>query len=181
MGVRTGDRIRLTISRAFIGRHLANVDAYAAACRALTRAAARVAGETTHVPVAVRVNAADDISRGQGFLTITGSSAEAGDDGQTGRGNRANGLITPFRPMTLEAAAGKNPISRVGKLHNVAANRLAAAVVANVAEIVEAYCHLASEIEARIDEPQLAYLQVRTAEARLADSHRASHPWHSNG
>jgi len=43
------------------------------------------------------------------YLTVTGTSAEAGDDGQVGRGNRANGLITPCRPMSLEAVAGKIP------------------------------------------------------------------------
>ena len=79
------------------------------------------------IPGVVRVNTADDLTRGLVFLTVTGTSAECGDDGQTGRGNRANGLITPFRPMTMEAVAGKNPISHVGKLDNTAANRLAAA------------------------------------------------------
>jgi S-adenosylmethionine synthetase len=169
MGIRTGDRIRLTVSCAFVDRHLENIEAYAAARHALTGVVARAAGEITQMPAQVRVNAADILSRGQVFLTVTGTSAEAGDDGQTGRGNRANGLITPFRPMTLEAAAGKNPISHVGKLYNVAANRLAAAVVANVAEAVEAHCHLVSEIGTPIDEPQLAYLRVRTADNKLAD------------
>lgn len=40
-------------------------------------------------------------------LTVTGLSAEMGDDGQVVRGNRVSGLITPDRPMSLEAAAGK--------------------------------------------------------------------------
>jgi S-adenosylmethionine synthetase len=31
------------------------------------------------------------------------------------------GLITPFRSASLEAAAGKNPISHVGKVYNVLA------------------------------------------------------------
>ncbi|MHA1487030.1 MAG: methionine adenosyltransferase, partial [Promethearchaeota archaeon] len=53
------------------------------------------------------------------YLTITGTSAEAGDDGEVGRGNRSNGLITPCRPMSLEAVCGKNPINHVGKLYNV--------------------------------------------------------------
>ncbi|MEM3192421.1 MAG: methionine adenosyltransferase, partial [Candidatus Parvarchaeota archaeon] len=49
----------------------------------------------------------------------TGLSAEAGDDGAVGRGNRVNGLITPNRPMTLEAAAGKNPVSHIGKIYSL--------------------------------------------------------------
>lgn len=67
------------------------------------------------------VNTADDPDSGYVYLTVTGTSAESGDDGQAGRGNRANGLITPFRPMTLEAVAGKNPITHVGTLYNVLA------------------------------------------------------------
>jgi S-adenosylmethionine synthetase len=46
-------------------------------------------------------------------LTVTGTSAENGDDGQVGRGNRINGLITPYHPMSLEATSGKKP----GKPH----------------------------------------------------------------
>jgi S-adenosylmethionine synthetase len=168
MGVRRRDRIGLTISCAFIGQHLSDLDAYASARHALADAAVRAALEVTQIPVAARINTADDLARGLVFLTVTGTSAESGDDGQTGRGNRANGLITPFRPMTMEAVAGKNPISHVGKLYNTAASRLAAAIVANVGEISEAQCHLLSEIGTPIDEPQLALIRVRTPDSGLA-------------
>ena len=73
----------------------------------------------------VRVNAADDLTAGAVYLTVTGTSGENGDDGQVGRGNRVNGLITPCRPMSLEAAAGKNPVTHVGKLYNVVAREIA--------------------------------------------------------
>ncbi|MDG7047205.1 MAG: methionine adenosyltransferase, partial [Nitrososphaerota archaeon] len=53
------------------------------------------------------------------YLTVTGLSAENGDDGAVGRGNRVNGLITPSRPMTLEAAAGKNPVTHIGKIYSL--------------------------------------------------------------
>lgn len=168
MGVRRHDRVALTISCAFIGQFLSDIDAYAGARHALLEAAGKAALEITQMPVAVRVNTADDLTRGQVFLTVTGTSAEAGDDGQTGRGNRANGLITPFRPMTLEAVAGKNPISHVGKLYNAAASRMAATIVANVTEITEAECYLVSEIGTPIDEPQLALIRVRTPDCGLA-------------
>jgi S-adenosylmethionine synthetase len=116
----------------------------------------------------VRVNTADDLPRESIYLTVTGTSAEAGDDGQTGRGNRANGLITPFRPMTLEAVRGKNPITHVGKLYNVAAARLAAALVAEAPSVVEAECHFVSEIGAPIDAPPLAFIALRTLEDHLS-------------
>src|SRR5262245_32215895 len=72
------------------------------------------------------VKLADDLDRGDVFLTVTGTSAEAGDDGEVGRGNRVSGLITPYRAMALEAAAGKNPVNHIGKLYNLAAPRICA-------------------------------------------------------
>ncbi|WP_276206250.1 methionine adenosyltransferase, partial [Streptomyces ossamyceticus] len=48
-----------------------------------------------------------------------------GDVGVVGRGNRVNGLITPMRPMSIEAPAGKNPLDHTGKIYNVMAMRLA--------------------------------------------------------
>ena len=75
----------------------------------------------------VRLNEMDERGRGTNgcYLTVTGTSAEGGDDGAVGRGNRANGLITPNRPMTLEAVAGKNPINHIGKLYSLYAFKLA--------------------------------------------------------
>jgi S-adenosylmethionine synthetase len=58
-----------------------------------------------------------DFENGFPYLTITGSSIECGDDGQVGRGNRYNGLITPCKPMTMEAYCGKNNKNHVGKLY----------------------------------------------------------------
>jgi len=67
--------------------------------------------------VSAEVNCADDLSKGSIYLTVTGTSGESGDDREVGRGNRVNGLITPFRPMVTEAAAGKNPINYVDKIY----------------------------------------------------------------
>ena len=73
-----------------------------------------------------RLNARDVPEKDELYLTYTGSSIESGDEGVVGRGNRVNGLITPLRPMNLEGANGKNPVYHVGKLYNIAAQRLAA-------------------------------------------------------
>lgn len=59
-----------------------------------------------------------DFENGYPYLTITGSSIECGDDGQVGRGNRYNNLITPCKPMTIEAYHGKNNKNHVGKLYS---------------------------------------------------------------
>jgi S-adenosylmethionine synthetase len=118
MGVRIGGQASLTVACAIIGRHVPDLAAYLqvrqhAADIARSEAATALGGDA-----AVSINTADDPGANSVYLTVTGTSAEAGDDGQTGRGNRANGLITPSRPMTLESIAGKNPITHVGKLAN---------------------------------------------------------------
>ncbi len=41
--------------------------------------------------VRVNVNTGDRVDKGILYLTVTGTSAEHGDDGMTGRGNRASG------------------------------------------------------------------------------------------
>lgn len=160
MGVREGDNISLTVSCAFVGRALANIAAYSAATEALQVSAVDAARGVVVGDVVVRVNTADDLASGSVFLTVSGTSAEEGDDGQTGRGNRANGLMTPCRPMTLEALAGKNPVTHVGKLYNAAASKLAAAIVAEVPSITEAECFLVSQIAAPVDRPRIALLRV---------------------
>ena len=62
------------------------------------------------------------------YLTLTGTVADTGDVGVTGRGNRMNGLITPGRNMSIEAVAGKNPLDHTGKLYNALAYDLAKAI-----------------------------------------------------
>jgi S-adenosylmethionine synthetase len=118
----------------------------------------------------VVVNAEDVPERGELFLTIAGTSAEHGDDGEVGRGNRANGLITPYRPMTLEAAAGKNPVNHVGKLYNLAAARITAEIVRELPEISEASCVLVSRIGDRIDAPQAGDVELVLDDPRRVES-----------
>lgn len=73
--------------------------------------------------VTIIVNNADN--ENTCFMTKRGSSVEAGDSGMTGRGNRLNGLITPFRYMTLEAYSGKNNQTHIGKIYQKLAIDLA--------------------------------------------------------
>ncbi|VVB62632.1 S-adenosylmethionine synthase [uncultured archaeon] len=105
----------------------------------------------------VSVNAAD--SGSNIFLTVTGTSIEMGDDGATGRGNRGNGLITPMRPMTMEAIAGKNPVSHVGKIYNVLAERMAKEI-AQQDGVEEAYVTLVSKIGSPLDKPLLRGVRI---------------------
>jgi S-adenosylmethionine synthetase len=166
MGVRTGETFQLTIACAFIAAEVRDMAAYQAR-KAQVRALALDAARTiSRAPVDITINAADGDTEDSVYLTVTGTSAEAGDDGEVGRGNRVNGLITPCRPMSMEAAAGKNPVSHVGKLYHLVAGRIAHQLVAEIAEVTEAQCMLVSAIGHPVDQPQIAEVKVRLMEAR---------------
>lgn len=162
MGLRRGDAVRLTVAAAMVGRYLQTMDDYLAERQAVERAACALAAEHGLPDCRVAINAADDPNGGSVYLTVTGTSAEGGDDGQVGRGNRVNGLITPYRPMSLEAAAGKNPVTHVGKLYNVVARRIAETLVADVPEIRAAQCFLVSQIGSPLTSPALLDVKLRT-------------------
>jgi S-adenosylmethionine synthetase len=161
MGIRQKHRIHLTVACAFVDRHLPNVASYRHACERVAAMARDIALEVSGLDVVVQVNTADRPDAEQVYLTVTGTSAEAGDDGQAGRGNRANGLITPYRPMTLEAAAGKNPVNHVGKLYQLAAERIAQGVVARVPDLEASECVMASAIGDPVDRPQIVDVHVQ--------------------
>jgi S-adenosylmethionine synthetase len=173
MGLRDGQRIRLTIACALIGRHCPDAGAYVRQKENVAHLAREAAEGETPLPLELEVNAGDAVERGRLYLTVTGTSAEAGDDGQAGRGNRANGLITPYRPMTLESVAGKNPVSHVGKLYNLAAERIAAALVAELPGVRGAECRLLSRIGHPVADPPLVELRLRCEGAR-ADAQRGA-------
>ena len=162
MGVRYGAAVSLTIACAMIGRYLFSLDEYMAETAAIRRRIQDLAANCSFDDCRVHVNAADDPASGSVYLTVTGTSAEAGDDGEVGRGNRVNGLITPYRPMSLEATAGKNPVSHVGKIYSVLARQIAEAIVSDVAEVAAAECYLVSEIGSPVTKPAIAHVRVAT-------------------
>lgn len=167
MGVRRGKGIELTVSCAFVDRHVSGIDDYAEKKGRVAALARDVARRFFDGDVAVSVNTADDLGSGSVFLTVTGSSAEAGDDGEAGRGNRMNGLITPYRPMTIESWAGKNPITHVGKLYYLVAGLTAAALVEEIPEVEEAQCFLVSQIGRPLNDPSVADIRLRLSDRGL--------------
>ena len=162
MGVRNGDHIRITIAMAFVDKYVDSLKDYLEKKEIVENYAYALAQKLTDKEVNIFLNTADEPENESVYITVTGTSAEAGDDGQVGRGNRVNGLITPYRPMSLEAAAGKNPVSHIGKIYNTAAMDLAERVVAEVEEVDEAYVYLVSQIGKPITEPQVCDVKLRT-------------------
>ena len=160
MGVRKQNTLELTVACAFVDRYIANIDDYVSKKASLISLVEQAVRTESSLPVHVNVNAADDIANSSLYLTVTGTSAESGDDGEVGRGNRVNGLISPYRPMNMEAAAGKNPVTHVGKLYNIVAQRISASLIKELEEVQQAYCFLVSRIGSPITEPQVADLQL---------------------
>jgi S-adenosylmethionine synthetase len=172
MGTRRDNKIDLTIACAMIDRYVTDVNDYVDKKAKIVKLATQAAASITNKEVEVTVNAADDVSSGSIYLTVTGTSAESGDDGEVGRGNRVNGLITPYRPMNMEAAAGKNPVTHVGKLYNIIAQQITDNVANEIEAVVEARCYLVSRIGTPINEPQAIDLQVVLQDGINIDSIR---------
>ncbi|PSP68206.1 S-adenosylmethionine synthetase [Halobacteriales archaeon QS_1_69_70] len=156
MGKREGDRIDVTVAAAVVDRYVDDIDEYDAAVDGIREFVRRLAGDITDRAVEVHVNTADDYESGSIYLTTTGTSAEQGDDGSVGRGNRANGLITPNRSMSMEATSGKNPVNHIGKIYNLLATEVAGTVVEEVDGIREIRVRLLSQIGQPIDQPHVA-------------------------
>ncbi len=171
MAVRTDGATRLTVAAAFVAAHVADAADYLAKKAGIRDTAASVASAILGQAVSVEVNTAD-VPPDSLYLTVTGLSAESGDDGEAGRGNRANGLITPYRPMTMESLAGKNPVNHVGKLYNLAAALIADELVRRIDGIEAAEVYLASQIGRPIDEPQIVDVRLRPAAGALVSDLR---------
>jgi len=164
MGYRRDRELVLTIALAFVDRYVTSAERYFARKEeiqvALEEYLARE--QRTLDRITVTINTLDDPARGEGgmYLTVLGTSAEGGDCGQVGRGNKVNGVISLNRPMGTEAAAGKNPVSHVGKIYTLLTHRIAAEIYASVPGLREVYVWLCSQIGKPIDQPLIASAQL---------------------
>ncbi len=171
MGLRRDKTIEITVAAAMISKLVPDVDHYIAVKEELANRVLSLASNIApDYDVKVYVNIADRPEKGLVYLTVTGTSAEHGDDGATGRGNRANGLITPMRPMSLEATAGKNPVSHVGKLYNVLARIIAEKIYSEVKDVKEVYVSILSQIGRPIDDPLVANVKLLPANGKVTNT-----------
>jgi len=163
MGLRSGSNLDLTVAMPLISVFIKSEKEYfkrkEVAVRAMKRFLLRYRSFRN---ISVHLNTLDREGRGLGgiYLTLLGTSAEGADSGQVGRGNRVNGLISVNRPMGTEAAAGKNPISHVGKIYNLLAHKTAEKIFTNTDGIQEVYVLLLSRIGSPINKPQMATAQI---------------------
>ncbi len=162
MGKRHKDSLDLTVAVATISRYIEDINEYISLIDEVENLIYSVGEKNTGLDLDVEVNVADEINKNSIYMTEIGTSAEMGDDGSVGRGNRINGLITPCRNMSLEAASGKNPSSHIGKVYNLLSHEIAQNIVDEISEINEAVIKLVSQIGSPIDKPSIASIQVNT-------------------
>ncbi|MBU7011353.1 MAG: methionine adenosyltransferase [Theionarchaea archaeon] len=164
MGLRIKDEILLTVAAAFISPKVDTREEY----NRLKDEIREEIIQKFYVDKKLRVNINTADTGHSAFLTVTGTSSEMGDDGSVGRGNRVNGLITPYRPMSMEAAAGKNPVSHVGKLYNVLAKKMAHEI-ATIDGIEEVQIYLLSQIGHPINDPAEACAKITTNNGTVSE------------
>jgi S-adenosylmethionine synthetase len=164
MGKREGDHVDVTVAAAMVDQYVDDLEDYDDAVTSVREFVESVAEGITDRSVDVYVNTADDYEQESVYLTVTGTSAEQGDDGSVGRGNRVSGLITPNRSMSMEASSGKNPVNHIGKIYNLLSTEIAEDVVENVDGIRDLRVRLLSQIGRPIDQPHVADVHVVTEE-----------------
>lgn len=163
MGLRTGTDHDFTIAMPLMCRQVESEEEYFGKKETVLKEIREyLAARLPAGRVEVHLNTLDAPGRGLSgvYLSLLGTSAEDADSGQVGRGNRVNGLISMNRPMGTEAAAGKNPVSHVGKIYNILSHRTAERIYREVEGVREVYVLLLSRIGTPVDSPQMASAQV---------------------
>ena len=164
MAVRKGARLDLTVAMPLLDRYVSREAIYFQ--RKDERRHALLAQIESKLDtldaVNVTLNALDRRDAGLSgmYLSVLGTSAEDADSGEVGRGNQVNGIIALNRPRGSEAAAGKNPVSHVGKIYSVLSHHLAQQIYGEIPGVQQAVVWLCSRIGDPVDTPQMSFVQV---------------------
>lgn len=167
MGLRQDSTVTLTVAAAGLSERIDSIRDYRDHVASVKQTAEEVI-ESRGLEPDVHVNTADDLDEEEVYVTVTGTSAEMGDDGSVGRGNRTNGLITPHRSMSMEAASGKNPVTHVGKIYNLLADEISRNIYSETGEYSEV--KLLSQIGAPIDNPELVDVESSASEKEIRET-----------
>jgi S-adenosylmethionine synthetase len=165
MGVRRKERLNLTVAMPLLDQYVTGEEDYfrrkEQMCDVLVSHLRSCLDQLADVTVTL--NALDQREAGSSgmYLSVLGTSAEDADSGAVGRGNQVNGLIALRRPRGSEAAAGKNPVSHVGKIYSVLTYLLANEIYTQVSGIREVLVWLCSRIGDPVDRPQVASVEVK--------------------
>ncbi len=164
MAWREGKETKLALAIAFVDKHIKSMEHYIfikEKIKSNVKKFTQMSKKNSSVS-SIEINTLDNAKGNEStiYLTTTGLSAEQGDDGQVGRGNRPSQLITPNRPMSLEACAGKN-INHPGKLYQVLAQILANKI-AKLNGVEECYVKLLTQIGKPLSEPLVSVELIGT-------------------
>ena len=166
MASRVGNDITMTVACAMVDKYIDDLEHYKSAVEQMydkvNQHVLDIIGDEK-INFKLDINTGDDYDKGVIYLTCTGLSQEMGDDGSVGRGNRCNGLITPYRPMSMEATSGKNPITHIGKIYNVMSKLIAEDVAKKVSPEVEVRVRILSQIGKPVSEPLNCNIQLVSA------------------
>ena len=163
MASRVNNKVTMTVACAMVDKFIDDESGYKSAVQQLYNDtldnALKIIG-SRKIDISLEVNTGDDYKRKVYYLTCTGMSQEMGDDGSVGRGNRCNGLITPNRPMSMEATSGKNPITHIGKIYNIMSKLIADDIAKKVTDEAEIRVRLLSQIGKPVSEPLNASVEI---------------------
>ena len=167
MGIRSGTMLDLTVAMPLLDRYVSSEAGYFQRKEEMRQVLLSYlqSGLDKLNKISITMNSLD--RRGAGlagmYLSVLGTSAEDADSGEVGRGNQVNGIIPLNRPRGSEAAAGKNPVSHVGKIYNVLTHRLAEQIHCEIPGIEQALVWLCSRIGDLVDQPRIISVQVALA------------------
>ncbi len=171
MARRVDAQVELTVAMPFLAQHISSVALYFERKAQAAEAIRNFVQQTSAFDdVHITLNSLDSEERGEAgiYLSLTGTSAEDADSGQIGRGNRVSGVIAFHRPAGAEAAAGKNPVSHVGKIYNVLAHHLAQEILNALSDVEAVSLWIVSQIGQPIDTPALVQVQLTPSERELS-------------
>jgi S-adenosylmethionine synthetase len=164
MGAKKSDGFQITVAAAVISSRIETIEEYQEVLKEVEKVVERVSKIENPE---IHVNTADNIEKESIYITETGTSAEMGDDGSVGRGNRVNGLITPNRSMSIEAASGKNPVTHVGKIYNLKAKKMSEKIYEETESFAQV--KLLSQIGSSISKPQTVHIETTSTEEKLIE------------
>ncbi|MCX6729201.1 MAG: S-adenosylmethionine synthetase [Candidatus Saccharibacteria bacterium] len=131
MCVRNGDQLSATVCVPQITTHTSSESAYYEREDDITRelegyVASLSANESLEINLTV--NSQTKGPNPHPYLVTGGSCTDFGEEGAVGRGNKTHGIISSFRPNTMEAPHGKNPTYFVGKVLGYQADIISKAI-----------------------------------------------------
>ncbi len=161
MGFRNHNHVDLTIAMAFVDKYISSENQYFQRKDEMLQEINEFLKKTYNMKITTSMNCLDSKNKGISglYMTVLGTSADSTDSGQVGRGNMASRVISPSRPASAEAIAGKNPVSHIGKIYNALSFKIANEIHDNVSNLDEVYVWMYNVIGRPVNEPRAVIVQ----------------------